>query len=1737
VAGESSNPKYGYIVGDVAKGVLIHMDTNNDNKLSVEELVAGFNHGPVWTTANATALINDHDKTPFDGMLTLCPSGSCYASDSSNLLTTEDLGDETAPLKQLITDDPASMVPPMYYESVQGAGGNFGTTCLSCPAGQYSEDYNHIETLGNTVCKLCEAGRHTPSADATFCTDCPSGKYHPTQAAECISCDKGQFNEFPRVDSNHPDWNGTVLYNTACFDCPAGKYQDKVGFNKAHPLDSAYKISACHDCHKGRHSQSIAREYVCERCEQGRYQPTKGEESCIECAKGKHGQPGVLGGIGEDNLQTYTAYHGHDANHTNTTTHESNQVTLSGSCTSCAVGHYRLQAGSVSCVECEIGKFVNETGWFNDCYECSPGEWQDLKFQTSCYDCAVGKFGAPGVTRATSESHCSACPKGKYQKDEGTTTCTNCTAGYYMDDVQSDGESWNGWDAAGFGCKDCPDGKYQPNAEAHSCMHCAVGKKGKIQPNKGDSVQEVGYSAATSESDHCDQCQPGFFQNETAQTFCHHCVKGKYQPGYEQTSCIYCVAGQYQPGIQNTTCIECDKGQYGAQNTEGAFLESHCSDCQPGEWQNLTGQVSCFECYRGRFAADTQRKVKCVNCPTGQYQPERANTTCIACATGKYGMANSTITHTEDVDADDVARYGTTTGHDSESYCQRCEVGRWQNVTAQISCNYCAEGTYQPTREMTSCIQCQSGQYQPDKEKTTCIDCNPGTHHPHGRLGATAHNEHCDVCPNGKYQDGVGKLVCKTCGSGTYSNDFLPQYNDQWSDYHITDRKIFVGVPNVVNNGETGYPAEHVPMQCAGSDTNCTVALQGVFQSYGAIEEVGIVPGADAGKNPIAFVLFDSASSATQALAATSLKLEGKDLKPAFQASHDVCHDCKTEPTQLSTAEFAVLNQTGNADRRQWWTEENDNNGTGWNRCTKRPLNCARRAFLPHDNGVTQCSKSCRSNIYRTQHEDSKSNEQSQLDQLGVVLRDPLEKKWDTKTWVNKGEPGDNYNVATHWSPYGYWQRTANPYWTAWGGLEADELPGDAGATAGAQRSGHIPTLCSDAKFLSHFGQGGKLDFNGDHDPACYDMWGEPEGRDLSDGTACGVPDSDSPIPTLTVPTESGSGQYNYEHPVRDPVTKALTGVKENNSYPYATEFDSRDETYLYSSITWTATVDANATLGDMGYWTWTEQCNRQRCPIDCVVSPWTTFNTCSSGGNVTKCGTGTTTRTRTIVQAPNFGGKVCPNLAHTQDCNTHACLDAVCHAKHVRCKLNYVSYAHPNKGSINGEETDDAKNDNARPSTCKNQRCVFTGVTGSEKIVEYDAGDYPSLTLANENGNGNSNGTENVYKAQTCPLDLAPTVMSSVSNAPMRTDGLARSDQTNHFNCHRCDTEFECMQKQINRVIEIIHDKRFSHIGYTKAEASRFKCKIVDGKQVSGAELNALHSAYWLQSGKPDSSSGVGVRPSSEVDYHTTVDNFRFRTSNKHELTQSKCECRCTHHPTGCFRKNWRFAGDFRNGGDASFREGTQKYIEGNIYDDIADKEECSNLCSHHPECKLWEFIHYKDDSNANAGKCILRSKSAAQVEYVQNDDDSIITYAGVTSHNSASCLFHDRPTLCPYGKYVWTEQSTEKKYCLKCEAGKYTRNGSNNDQCYSKAELESSMGTGASTGHGVFVYPDETTAYVNAENGVHEDNYGTSAAGGNNASYADDAAPAALTATNRFDAGAFTQTPYAGHESADSI
>ena len=66
--------------------------------------------------------------------------------------------------------------------------------------------------------------------------------------------------------------------------------------------------------------------------------------------------------------------------------------------------------------------------------------------------------------------------------------------------------------------------------------------------------------------------------------------------------------------------------------------------------------------------------------------------------------------------------------------------------------------------------------------------------------------------------------------------------------------------------------------------------------------------------------------------------------------------------------------------------------------------------------------------------------------------------------------------------------------------------------------------------------------------------------------------------------------------------------------------------------------------------------CNSHQCKVDCKVTQWTPFSTCTK-----TCGAGLKMRSRVVVTSPRAGGEACPSLQETVHCKVHACpLDCV---------------------------------------------------------------------------------------------------------------------------------------------------------------------------------------------------------------------------------------------------------------------------------------------------------------------------------------------------------------------------------------------------------------------------------------------------------------------------------------------
>jgi hypothetical protein len=71
-----------------------------------------------------------------------------------------------------------------------------------------------------------------------------------------------------------------------------------------------------------------------------------------------------------------------------------------------------------------------------------------------------------------------------------------------------------------------------------------------------------------------------------------------------------------------------------------------------------------------------------------------------------------------------------------------------------------------------------------------------------------------------------------------------------------------------------------------------------------------------------------------------------------------------------------------------------------------------------------------------------------------------------------------------------------------------------------------------------------------------------------------------------------------------------------------------------------------------------TKACKLRDCPVDCHVSKWADWTKCKAkvGGAVLTCGAGEATAKRTRTVVPKFGGKVCPPLSRTRYCELGPC-------------------------------------------------------------------------------------------------------------------------------------------------------------------------------------------------------------------------------------------------------------------------------------------------------------------------------------------------------------------------------------------------------------------------------------------------------------------------------------------------
>jgi hypothetical protein len=609
--------------------------------------------------------------------------------------------------------------------------GESAATCTKC-----TDSATTASTASTKVtdcsCDKGYSGLLLTAADK--CTVCPIGTYLSTSAAACTQCTKdattSQQGSTAVTDCECTKGTSTgkgsiKTPSDTCNQCPAGQYADgngqdtctKCPDNSATADPGSSEITAC-QCNAGFFGTITKSDSKCTSCEVGQYSDTVGSSSCTACPASS----------------TTVSIESKSASQCLCVAGYTGTIGKKGdSCTACAKGKYKGgDPGPATCTECPAQSSTSSIGCLgkdgtgctaqSDC-ECAPGYFGEMP---TCTTCAIGQYKADAGPQS-----CDACPSDSTNANVGSIvvtdcsckpgfsgiiktpsdTCNQCPAGQYADG--------NGQDT----CTKCPDNSAtaDPGSSEITDCQCNTGYSGII--NKvGDQCSICGadtYKGMVGSAD-CTPCPDN--SNTGSATGCTKTSDCSCSPGYAgiilemydqctacpkdtfldtpASNCKMCPASSSTADVASkapTDCL-CNAGYSGTISSD----TSVCTACGQGQYNDQVGSASCTSCpantvTRNDEACDKVTDCLCDSGFTGDITD--ASKTCTACDQGKY----------KDVSGKDV--------------CHHCPLHSTTSGTGAKSIESCQCTTgYEPSQPAGQC--CQVGRENPDG---TCKD---GGQHP-----------------------------------------------------------------------------------------------------------------------------------------------------------------------------------------------------------------------------------------------------------------------------------------------------------------------------------------------------------------------------------------------------------------------------------------------------------------------------------------------------------------------------------------------------------------------------------------------------------------------------------------------------------------------------------------------------------------------------------------------------------------------------------------------------------------------------------------------------------------------------------------------------------------------------------------------------------------------------------------------------------------------------------------------
>ncbi|XP_070186674.1 uncharacterized protein [Littorina saxatilis] len=588
-------------------------------------------------------------------------------------------------------------------------------TLYKCAAG--------YRPAGQDTCEKCPRGTYQPKADETDCLPCVGNMMDTRMTGSTMMTECEQY-----CPSGYQKMNGS------CIICPIGFYKDNAIDNfytctacpdtrYVTPSEGATNVTQCTvlDCAAGYKIQGT----VCEACPQGSYQEQPYQPDCMDCPSLQSTRQNTS--TSASDCETYCEPGKEkkgDACLGCERGYYKNNMDVFMDCTLCPLQFVTPNRNSTSRTECTVpnctaGSYINGNG----CSMCSFGFYQPDPWQTSCLKCGTDRttprFGA------VNESECIlSCPPGKENKP-GSNVCTPCQQGFYKNKE------------AAVLCDRCPEGyvtRVNNSVESADCNLRA--------------------------------CEPGSYASEDS---CVACPFGQYQPMKWQEQCLQCSSGftTYRRGADSQdlcirdcppgqeydnatqTCKPCPVGYYNDDRDPNLYL---CTLCDIDFITSGTGTTSADACnIRNCTVMGQYRDMAdnvCRDCPRGQWQNQKWQTTCQDCNVGL------------------TTRY---TGTSNRSECQYdCPAG--QQLGPDNTCNDCIKGTYRNKTDSWECQPCATGLTTPGRGAVSRQECSVSTCGKGNYFNNNAQQQRCEMCPQNSYQDLEGQFNCKPCPDRTQTS-------------------------------------------------------------------------------------------------------------------------------------------------------------------------------------------------------------------------------------------------------------------------------------------------------------------------------------------------------------------------------------------------------------------------------------------------------------------------------------------------------------------------------------------------------------------------------------------------------------------------------------------------------------------------------------------------------------------------------------------------------------------------------------------------------------------------------------------------------------------------------------------------------------------------------------------------------------------------------------------------------